>query len=164
MGAYLSNLGNCEEGKHVGAWFSLPIDPEDVAEKIGRQEEYAVHYYELPVEVGDNESIERLNRIYRLAEELNGTPLYDEQSELMASGYFDSLEDLIERQDDIRNWPECRDMSDVARRYVEENYFDKIPEIIKWCIDYERLGRAIASNGEFIVTKYGVLEIWCKEV
>ena len=160
MGVYLSNQGNCKDGEHLGAWFNLPIDPEGVAEKIGLYAEYAVHNYLLPIEVGDYESIERLNHLYVLVEELNGTPLYGVLRELMASGHFDGLEDLVARQDDIRIWPDCHNMSDVARKYVEEGYFDQIPEIIEWCIDYERLGRAIAAKGEFIETKHGVFEIW----
>ena len=45
MAVYIANLGKYNEGYLVGAWFTFPIDEEDVKEKIGlneRYEEYAM--------------------------------------------------------------------------------------------------------------------------
>ena len=36
MAVYIANLGKYNEGYLVGAWFTFPIDEEDVKEKIGR--------------------------------------------------------------------------------------------------------------------------------
>ena len=52
MQVYIANLGKYNEGELVGAWFTFPIDFEEVKEKIGlndEYEEYAIHDYELPV-------------------------------------------------------------------------------------------------------------------
>ena len=35
MAVYIANLGKYNEGYLVGAWFTFPIDEEDVKEKIG---------------------------------------------------------------------------------------------------------------------------------
>ena len=46
MAVYIANLGKYNEGQLVGAWFTFPIDEEDVKEKIGlneQYEEYAIH-------------------------------------------------------------------------------------------------------------------------
>ena len=46
MAVYIANLGKYNEGYLVGAWFTFPIDEEDVKEKIGlneQYEEYAIH-------------------------------------------------------------------------------------------------------------------------
>ena len=46
MAVYIANLGKYNEGYLVGAWFTFPIDEEDVKEKIGlneEYEEYAIH-------------------------------------------------------------------------------------------------------------------------
>lgn len=40
MQVYIANLGKYNEGYLVGAWFSFPIDEEDVKEKIGLNENY----------------------------------------------------------------------------------------------------------------------------
>ena len=50
MQVYIANLGKYNEGELVGAWFTFPIDFEEVKEKIGlndEYEEYAIHDYEL---------------------------------------------------------------------------------------------------------------------
>jgi hypothetical protein len=40
MRVYIANLGKYNEGELVGAWFSFPIDEEDVAERIGLNSYY----------------------------------------------------------------------------------------------------------------------------
>ena len=40
MAVYIANLGKYNEGCLVGAWFTFPIDEEDVKEKIGLNEQY----------------------------------------------------------------------------------------------------------------------------
>jgi len=164
MQVYIANLGKYNEGESTGAWFSLPIDFEDVAEKIGlnaEYEEYAIHDYELPFQIGEYTSIEELNRLYGLVQELEDTPIYDVLSELLSSGCFHNIEDLIEKQDDIRHWGGCQDMSDVAYECVEEGYLGEIPERIQWYIDYEKLGRDMEINGSFIDTRHGIFEVFC---
>lgn len=56
MQVYVANLGKYNEGELVGAWFTPPIDYDEMAERIGlndEYEEYAIHdgecfaYYEL---------------------------------------------------------------------------------------------------------------------
>ena len=61
------NLGKYNEGYLVGAWFTFPIDEEDVKEKIGlneQYEEYAIHDTDnFPIAIGEYVSIEELNEI-----------------------------------------------------------------------------------------------------
>ena len=74
MAVYIANLGKYNEGCLVGAWFTFPIDEEDVKEKIGlneQYEEYAVHDTEnFPIDIGEYVSIEELNEMYEMIEEL----------------------------------------------------------------------------------------------
>ena len=54
MRIYIANLGKYNEGELVGAWFTPPVDFEEVKERIGlndEYEEYAIHDYELPFEI-----------------------------------------------------------------------------------------------------------------
>lgn len=64
MAVYIANLGRYNEGYLVGAWFTFPIDEEDVKEKIGlneQYEEYAIHDTDnFPIEIGEYISIEEL--------------------------------------------------------------------------------------------------------
>ena len=163
MSVYIANLGKYNEGELVGAWFRLPVDPEDVAEKIGlssKYEEYAIHSYELPFDVREYESLDRLNYLCGLVEELEGTPLYDALPELLASGCFYGLEDLVGQQDEICHWADCYDMSDVARNLVEDGCFGEVSESLMGYLDYERLGQNLEIGKTFIETKQGIFEVW----
>ena len=70
MAVYIANLGKYNEGYLVGAWFTFPIDEEDVKEKIGlneQYEEYAIHDTDnFPIAIGEYVSIEELNSILKI--------------------------------------------------------------------------------------------------
>ena len=74
MAVYIANLGEYNEGYLVGAWFTFPIDEEDVKEKIGlneQYEEYAIYDTDnFPIAIGEYVSIEELNEMYEMIEEL----------------------------------------------------------------------------------------------
>ena len=56
MQVYIANLGKYNEGELVGAWFTPPIDYDEMAERIGlndEYEEYAIHDYELPFAIDE---------------------------------------------------------------------------------------------------------------
>ena len=120
MQVYIANLGKYNEGELVGAWFTFPIDFEEVKEKIGlndEYEEYAIHDYELPFTVDEYTSISELNRLWEMVSELP-EELQSELSALLT--HFSSIEELSEHQEDIIIHSDCDDMSDVARYYIEE--------------------------------------------
>ena len=117
MRVYIANLGKYNEGYLVGDWFSFPIDEEDVAERIGlneRYEEYAVHDTEnFPIEIGEYISIEELNEIFEMIEEL---PDYitDELDEFVS--HYGSLEELYDHKDDMILYAGCEEMC-IRDRY-----------------------------------------------
>lgn len=66
MQVYIANLGKYNEGELVGAWFTPPIDYDEMAERIGlndEYEEYTIHDYELPFEIDEYTPIEEINRL-----------------------------------------------------------------------------------------------------
>lgn len=159
MRVYVANLGKYNEGELVGAWFEPPIDYDEMAERIGLNEfyeEYAIHDYELPFEIDEYTPIEEVNRLCEMVEDLPGY-IQDNLKELQ--GYFSSLEDLCEHQDDIILWSGCEDMADVARRMVEEGALGEIPAHLQNYIDYEAYGRDLSMEGTFVETRNGVFEI-----
>ena len=161
MQVYISNLGKYNEGELVGAWFTPPIDPEDVKEKIGldsEYEEYAIHDYELPFDINEYTSIEDINRLCALAEELFGTPIESEMKEIQQA-FFGSFEEMAEHADDIICYSDCDDMADVARYFIEETgALGEVPASLQNYIDYEAYGRDLELDGNFLVTAHGVFE------
>ena len=45
MAVYIANLGKYNEGYLVGAWFTFPIDEEDVKEKIGCKSHFRLYHF-----------------------------------------------------------------------------------------------------------------------
>lgn len=158
---YIANLGKYNEGYLVGAWFTPPIDYEEMAEKIGlndEYEEYAIHDYEAPFEISEYTSISEINHLCELLSEIEGTPLYDALDEIQ-NEWFESLEELVENKDEIICYPDCDDMEDFAEYYVEESgQLSSVPENLQNFIDYEALGRELETRGSFVVTSHGVFE------
>lgn len=157
MQVYIANLGKYNEGELVGAWFKLPVDFEEVREKIGLNEEYAIHDYELPFDIDEYTPLEELNRLYELVCDLPE----DLQSELSALlTHFSSIEELSEHQDDIILHSGCDDMADVARYYIEETgMLGEVPANLQNYIDYESFGHDLELSGTFIHTSRGIFEI-----
>ncbi|MBT2600599.1 antirestriction protein ArdA [Oceanobacillus sp. ISL-73] len=89
MQVYIANLGKYTEGELVGAWFTPPIDMEEVKERIGlsdKYEEIAIHDYEFPFEVHEYTPISEINRLSDMVQEIEGPPLYDALSKI--DGYW----------------------------------------------------------------------------
>ena len=121
MAVYIANLGKYNEGYLVGAWFSFPIDEEDVKEKIGlneQYEEYAIHDTDnFPIAIGEYISIDELNEMYEMIEELPDY-IVDCLDEFIS--HYGTLEEVVEHKDDIYYYPDCETMTDVAYYYIDE--------------------------------------------
>ena len=143
MQVYIANLGKYNEGELVGAWFTFPIDFEEVKEKIGlndEYEEYAIHDYELPFTVDEYTSIGELNRLWEMVSELP-EELQSELSALLT--HFSSIEELSEHQEDIE----------------ETGALGEVPASLQNYIDYQAYGRDLDLSGTFISTNHGIFEI-----
>lgn len=161
MKVYIANLGKYNEGELAGAWFFFPIDFDEVEEKIGlnvEYEEYAIHDYELPFAIDEYTSIDRLNHIYDLMQELEGEAIYDELNDIL--GYwFTDIEELLEHKEDIICHSDCESMRDVAEYYIDETgVLNALPENIRYYFDYAALGRDMELEGNYLVTSHGVFE------
>ncbi|MGM0334289.1 antirestriction protein ArdA [Enterococcus sp. AZ008] len=161
MQVYVANLGKYNEGELVGAWFTPPIDFDELAEKIGlnnEYEEYAIHDYELPFDVDEYTPIAEINRLGEGISELEGTAIYEELKEIK-SMWFNSFDELIDNKDDIISYSDCDSMEDVARYLIEElGQLGEVPANLQNYIDYQSLGRDMEIEGNFLVTSHGVFE------
>ncbi|HJB22655.1 MAG TPA: antirestriction protein ArdA, partial [Candidatus Jeotgalibaca pullicola] len=138
-----------------------PIDEEEMAERIGLNEdyeEYAIHDFELPFDVDEYTPISEINRLCEAIQEIEGTPIYNELKEIQGM-WFSSLEELLENKEDIHCYSDCDSMEDVARYYVEETgQLGEVPSNLQNYIDYQSLGRDMEIEGNYLVTSHGVFE------
>lgn len=144
------------------AWFTLPIDEEELEERIGvpiDSEDYRITEMELPFadEVGEDTTIEKLNDLYHTFESLP-LDLQEDYGELMC--YFISLDELHQHRLDVIHYSWCKNMPDVARHLLDNDpAFSAIEERLTHYFDYEAYGQYLDDNGKFIETDHGIYEL-----
>ena len=142
MRIYIANLGKYNKGELVGAWFTLPVDYDEMAERIGLNEfyeEYAIHDYELPFEIDEYTPIEEVNRLCEMVEDLP-EDIQDELSELLCC--YSSLEELCEHADEIIHYPDCNNMTEA----------EMVTDVYSKIIDEDRRFNAQKMDKEFYST------------
>lgn len=156
---YVANLAAYNEGVLKGAWFTLPIDTDEIFQKVFDAHEldehgqphgdYAIHDYEAPFEIGEYANLDTLNDIAELFEDLS-----DEQVEIMKAlkedGVIMSMEE-VDALDDIIEYPNCEDMSDVAYHIIQERYAGvEEYEFFLRNFNYESYGEELESTGTYL--------------
>lgn len=163
---FITNLGKYNEGELVGKWLDLPCDDmekelasigvsDEPDENGNLYEEYFITDFEndYGYKVGEYDGLEILSDI---AEELENLDECEKEivSALVEDGY--TIEDALEKKEDVTVYYDCNDMTDVAYQYVEETgLLDNIPEGIARYFDYESLGYDMKLEGNFIFTDKG---------
>ena len=159
--AYVTNLGLYNEGILCGKWVTFPITEDEEAELMEQihidetHEEYFITDYEsdIDIKISEYTNIEELNEI---AEQLDSLSDYEEEivSALLGNGY--SLDDAIDKKDDVMFFSGCSTMAEVAEQYADETgLLDSIPENLRYYFDFEAFGRDMSYEGEFIFTDNG---------
>lgn len=161
LSVYLTNLGKYNEGYLIGEWVELPVTDEEleaVLERIGineRYEEYFITDYESDYGLTANEysSIEDLNEQAEQLDDLDEWEL-DIVTALLSEGY--TLEEALDKYEDVMVYSDCHDMTDVAYAYIEETgLLNDVPDHLRNYFDYEAFGRDMSFEGQFIFTNDG---------
>jgi len=153
----LTNLGKYNEGELTYVWLTLPATSDEIQtalDEIGINEEYEEYFisdYEAPFQIGEYESLTRLNEVADELDEL------DDYETVAFNAYIDGCsEDVNEalevaQSGDYVVWDDVENMEDIAYAMVDEGYFE-IDEsnILSRYINYEALGRDIGFDGTFI--------------
>ena len=89
--------------EYPGAWFSCPVDFEEIRERLGVQseEEIEIEDYELPFPLEGNTRLWEINALCRMVQEMQGTPLYYEM-DVVQKRWFSSFTEFIDHKDQIR--------------------------------------------------------------
>ena len=144
------------------AWFALPIDEEELQERLGvdiESEDYHILEKELPFadDVGEDTTIERLNDMYRTFETLPAD-IKEDYEDLMC--YFSNLDELHQNRHDIIHYSWCKNMTDVAHHLLDNDpAFSSLSESIVRYFDFEAYGDNLDNNGNFLETEHGIYEI-----
>lgn len=165
--AYVTNLGMYpERGVEVGEYLKFPTTIEEVQalfSRIGidgkRYEEYFITDYQSDVlglydHLGEYESLDELNYLAHLLEEMTPDELEKLEAIMDAGEYTGSVKDLINlthNLDCFEFYPGVKDEEELGRMYILEFEALTVPEHLIDYIDYEAYGRdvRINENGHF---------------
>ena len=166
---YVTNLGKYNEGFLIGKWLELPATEEEIEktlEEIGISdepdengiyyEEYFITDYETDMDglkVSEYSNIDDLNELAETIDDLDE----DEKeivNAIIGEGY--SLEDAIDKKDDVMIYYNCSNMEQVAEDYAEQvGLLNDIPESLRYYFDFEAYGRDMSFEGHFVFTDSG---------
>ena len=160
--AYVTNLGMYPEyGVEVGEYLKFPTTAEEVRalfSRIGidgiRYQEYFITNYESDVlglydHLGEYESLDELNYLAHLLEEMTPDELEKLEAVMDAGEYTSSVKNLInltQNLDCFEFYTGVKDEEDLGRMYLLEVDALQIPEYLVDYIDYEAYGRDIRIN------------------
>ena len=159
---YIVNLGKYVEDRLTGEWFTVPVNMEEVKEKLGLNDEYgeyAIHDYELPFKVGEYEPVERINDLYRQLEDADEDILSDLKELISAIG---SVEELVDNLEDLIFYPGVSSVEELAGMMVEKGLLGEVSGMLQSCIDYEKLVRILNTEYVYVETKNGVWDVTLK--
>lgn len=178
--AFVTNLGKYNEGELVGEWVSFPVTPEEMRAVldrigIGHPDDFGAPYEEVFItdydtdlygvsgELGEYESLDKLNYLASRLEELSPDELEKykailESADIPESG-IDGLINLTFNLDRYDIYPDISDEEDLGRYYVEESgiYDIKAMGALANYIDYESFGRDVALDEGGHFTDHGYI-------
>lgn len=163
--AYVTNLGMYpERGVEVGEYLRFPTTIEEVQalfSRIGidgkRYEEYFITDYQSDVlglydHLGEYESLDELNYLAHLLEEMTQDELEKLEAVMDAGEYTGSVKDLInltQNLDCFEFYPGVKDEEELGRMYILEFEALTVPEHLIDYIDYEAYGRDVRKRNAF---------------
>lgn len=161
ISVYIGNLGKYNEGIIAAEPLRLPASTEElqaVLSQIGvdgiRYEEIFIPDYDTNVaglrgHLGESESIDELNYLAVLLDELDSGQMAKFEAALSLGEYAGSVKDLInltQNLDCYEFYPEVKNEEDLGRFLIDECGALDVPENVKGYFDYEAYGRDTFLN------------------
>lgn len=171
---FVTNLGKYNEGELIGEWVTFPVDEDEwneILERIGisdEPDERGRIYEEFfstdwdcgcDFGFGEYEDVDHINEIAEMVDRLNSSE--EETLEAMLDDGFDAEEALDKIADgDVLFYSDCDNMEDVAYQFVEESgMLAGVDDTISRYFDYEQFGRDLETEGTFLPTESGYIEV-----
>lgn len=173
ISAYIGNLGKYNEGILAVEPLPLPATTEEVQavlSRIGvdgvRYEEIHIVDYETDVaglraRLGENESIDELNYLASLLDELDSGEMKKFEAAVALGEYTGSMKDLInltQNLDCYDFYPDVKTPEELGRCFIDEFGSLNVPEDIKDYFDFEAYGRDLFLNSTSDFTDGGYIE------
>lgn len=147
---YVANLAMYNDGKLVGEWLTLPMNLEELAERLrcilGEDQECAIHHYEGPFSISEYDDIYRLNDIAIVLAH------NDSRVVVALSECLDNVDEVVRllESGDYSVYFDVGNLCDVAADMVDEGYFSPIPPSLSCYIDYEKIAGDLKMDGWYM--------------
>jgi len=148
---YVRNLAKYVTGSLEGKWLTLPMNEEQLQREIksilGNDEEFAIHDYEAPFNIGEYDNIIKLNEmIQEVAESISDKEEFTALCKTSRTSQEETLQAIVNQDYTIIEvtTDTLQDGSDIARELHEEgiiNFLGEIPENLMDYIDWEQVWR-----------------------
>ena len=148
---YVRNLAKYVTGSLEGKWLTLPMNEEQLQQEIklilGNNEEYAIHDYEAPFNIGEYDNIVKLNEIMqKVAESISDKEEFTALCKVSRTTQEETLQTIIDQDYTIIEvtTDTLQDGSDIARKLHKEEiiiFLGEIPENLMDYIDWEQVWR-----------------------
>lgn len=130
MRIYLACLGCYNCGEYTGDWHNLPIDLEEL-KVCDIHDEYAIHDYELPIEISEYESLKELNQLAEIDKEAFWV-FHDYQGKGDIEANYQIFNDNF-----VTEFSSNREFTDWCRENFEDT--NQIPDNLKSFIDWQKV-------------------------
>ena len=169
---FVTNLGRYNKGYLDGEYLKLPATTEEAQALLKRihidgvlYEEIFITAYETNVSglhkyLGENESIDELNHLATLLDDMQSWELEKFEAVLGYGEYTGSVGDLInlaQNLDCYEHYPDIEGVEDLGRYYIEEMCALEVPEHLQNYIDYESYGRDMYLNEDGLFVDGGYI-------
>jgi antirestriction protein len=152
INVYVANLAKYNEGILKGSWIELPCSnlENKLSAILGNDEEYAIHDYEAPFQIGEYTNIFKLNE---LAEEINHLDKHEQTAIELILKTGDK--NIVEAIETVQNgkysiYTDCQTMAEVAMEYIEQiGSVSDAARNIEYYLDVESFKRDLEINGYF---------------
>jgi len=170
--AYITNLGRYNEGCLDGEYLKLPATKEQVQGLLKRIHVDGVQYeetfitdYEIEISglydcFGEYESIDELNYLAALLEEMDNNELEKFKAAVEYGEYTGSVKDIInlaQNLDCYDYYPGVFDNTDLGYYYIDDLGMIDIPDHVSMYFDYEAFGRDMVINEGGVFTNTGYI-------
>lgn len=150
---WVGDLAEYNNGNLVGEWVKLPMEIDEIMEKIlvKGNEEWFVADTDSEICLDDMS----LNEMNELAEKLESMEEYEKTilMEIINSRHFQNIEEAINclENSDYMMYEKCSDMSDIAYEYYEQTgQLQELEKVINsFYINWEAIGRDMEIEGSF---------------
>jgi len=175
IAAYITNVGKYNEGSLQGEYLKLPATTEEVQALLSRinvdgvmYEETFITDYETDISglsryLGEYESINELNYLATLIEEMDEHDLAKFEAAVGFGEHSGSVKDLINLTQNLDGYdfvPDINHHDELGRYLIEELGNQQIPEWMQGYFDYDGYGRDYDFNERGGFTENGYVFVY----